>query len=229
MQTKHLSAAKSLDSEVASLFDGMKVPVELLEKFLGYLHDNLVTAEKAIDADFARMTLAFLAFLVLDSGLVTEVSLAGAKLTKSGELLLMFPLVITFLNYQAAGRLGMAHEIRTAIALIYKRLCPPIYQHGLDLLTHYPSIRNFETYESKLGDGRGSRLVSMCSTTGIFMLFLLGPPAAAAFCFFRIYQSLSRSTWAFAVVASAALSLRTLLLANANRDPENLFTRRRSQ
>jgi hypothetical protein len=229
MQTKHFSAAKSLDSEVASLFDGTKVPVELLEKFLGYLHDNLVTAEKAIDTDFARMTLAFLAFLVLDSGLVTEVSLAGAKLTKSGELLLMFPLVITFLNYQAAGRLGMAHELRTVISPHLQAACPPIYQHGLDLLTHYPSIRNFETYEGKLSAGRGSRFVSMCSTTGIFMLFFLGPPAAAAFCFLRIYPSLSRLTWAIAVAGSAALSLRTLLLANANRDPDNLFSRRKSQ
>jgi len=231
MEAKRASVVHSLDSEIATLFDGTQASGEVVPQFLNYLHANLVTTEKAIGSDFTRMTLAFLAFLFLDSGLVTEVTLAGAKVTKSGLLLLMFPLLITFLNYQAWGRLGLAHELRTALALLYRRLCPPIYRHGLDLLTHYPSLRNFETYDSKVLDGRSARVVSMCSTTGILILLVLGPPTAAGFAFYRTYSdpSIGRLAWGIAVAMAAALSLRTFLLANTERDPDDLFTKRRSE
>lgn len=158
-----------------------------------------------------RLSLAFLAFLLLDSGLVEKLNVAGAELRPSGVLLVAFPVLMAFETYQLQNRMMFAHELRTTIALVYRHVAPAIYRNGLDLLTHYPSARNIESYYGKLMSGRGRRLLDL-STTVVTVILGLLPLLAVIYCFARSFMSPSFAPipWFVAALLAGALLIRTV-------------------
>ena len=202
-----------LVAEVRALFEEPRVSTEVASRYFENLSQNLTTTEKAIGSGFLRITLALIAFLLLDSGLFEKVAVAGAELKRSGVLLLIFPLIIAFLTYQLNSRITFAHELRTTIALLYSHLAPAIYSGGLDLLMHYPSVRNIESYYGKLVCGRGKHLLEF-STTVLTVVMGFAPFVAVAYCLFRTFISPGVSLWPWlvAVLIAGIFLFRALVL-----------------
>ena len=128
-------------------------------------------------------------------------------------VLLLFPLIISFLAYQITNRISFAHETRSAIDLMYLNLCPAIYKYGLDLLTHYPSSRNIETYHGKLVHGKGLQLLSF-STSVVTAVFGLLPFVAVVYCFVQTFQrdDVSNGAWILSSIIAGILIFRTIVM-----------------
>jgi hypothetical protein len=199
--------------EVQAIFEDKDVSTEVKLAYLHKLHENLNITEKAIGSGFFRIILSFIAFVLLDSGLIDKVSLVGTEIKGTGVLLLLFPLIISFLAYQLINRTSFAHEIRSAIALMYFNLSPTIYKKGLDLLTHYPSSRNIESYHGKLVHGKGLRLLDF-STSVVTILLSLLPFVAVVYCFVQTFQrdDVSTGAWILSFIISGILIFRTIVM-----------------
>jgi hypothetical protein len=214
--------------DVESLFSEPQITTDLVAQYTNSLLENLITTEKAIHKDFYRIVLLFLVFLLLDSGLVENVSVGGTQIKNSGYILIMFPFAISFLYYQLNGRVGFAHEMRTCLALIFRKLNPNLYVGGFDLLLHYPSIRNIETHQGKLAEGKTARAVLELSTTVVVFVFILGPVAALAYTLYRTrkHSDLPIVLWIVITVISAIFVIRALTLGGPPR-AEDLFSERK--
>ncbi len=220
-----------LESEVRALFADPPVPNEVIRQYIGWLKDNLSTTEQAIGASFWKAMLPFILFVLLDSGLVERVALAGAELKRSSFLLLLFPLGIAFFNYQLSCRVILAHELRTVIALLFKHTAPAIYHKGLDLLIQYPSIRNIETYEGKRAISLRSRSIVDLSTTIVTLALCIGPLIAIFYCFVRTYRyaDLSKSLWLVSLVIAFLLVLRTEILFFSELEHKDVYAERKRE
>lgn len=206
------SPSRNVEAEVRSLFEEPAVPEHIVLQYLQNLTENLAVTEKAIGTGFLRIALAFLAFLLLDVGLIEELGIGGAQIKRTGILLLLFPVAVAFLNYQMMSRIGFAQELRTVIALLYEHLAPAVYRHHLDLLTHYPSTRNVESYLSKLVRGSGRR-ISTISTWLVALLMILAPLLAVGYCLFRTFVApdVPFAIWSVAALIAVALLFHAMV------------------
>lgn len=214
--------------DVESLFSEPQITTDLVTQYTNKLLENLTTTEKAIHNDFYRIVVLFLVFLLLDSGLVENVSIGGTQIKSSGYILVLFPFAISFLYYQLNGRVGFAHEIRTCLALIFRKLNPTLYVGGFDLLLHYPSIRNIEAHQGKLVQGKTARAVLELSTTVVVSVFILGPVAALTYTLYRSrkYADLPMILWIGVTLISTLFVFRALSLGGPPR-AEDLFSERK--
>lgn len=204
---------KSLENEVQDLFEDQIISDELSLKYLETLERNLILTEKKINRGFLEIVLSFIGFLFLDIGIVEKVTILGTEFGQTGMLLLIFPLAIAFLKYQLNLRIVFAHDLRTTVALIYKNMAPKIYIHGFDLLTHYPSIRNIESYYGKLVEGGGRKLLDF-STTVVTIVLSFVPHLAVIFCFYRTYNipNIPLWPWLVAILIASVFLLRSIII-----------------
>jgi hypothetical protein len=205
---------KTLEQEVEVLFSDPAISSDVATQYLTMLQENLYTTEKAIQTDFYRMTLAFLGFLILDSGIVEQVSIAGAQFKKSGYLAIVFPLVIAFLYYQFQCRISFSHDIRTCFALFYRKLNINLYRGFFDGFLHYPSIRNVESYQGKVDFSKTRRKIGELSTSVVTFVLSLGPIYAVAYTVYRAryYSDLPLAVWLASLLLSSLFIVRGLML-----------------
>jgi len=207
------NSKRKIEMEVQAIFEDPNVSTETKLAYLHSLNENLTTTEKAIGSGFMRVVLCFITFVLLDNGMVDKVILAGTEIKGTGVLLLLFPLIIAFLTYQLMNRVAFAHEIRTVIAFMYRHLSPAIYKNCLDVLTHYPSSRNIESYYGKLVHGKGLRLLDF-STSVVTCVLVFSPSLAVTYCLIRTFgrHDVAMSIWLISAIIAASLILRTFVM-----------------
>jgi hypothetical protein len=207
------SNGKGIAQDVLSIFEDSDVSIEIKLSYLHSLTNNLSTTEKAIGSDFFRIILCFTAFILLDSGMVDKVSISGTDIKGTGVILLLFPIIIAFLTYQMNHRVSFTHEIRKTIALIYRYIYPGIYKHALDFLTHYPSVRNIESYHGKLLNRKGQIWLDY-STSFVTLIMALAPLIAVVYCLLRTFKrdDVSIFIWLPAVIITACFFIHIFVL-----------------
>lgn len=119
--------------------------------------------------------------------------------------------------------------LRTAIAVLHRKLHEPVYFGGLDLLTHIPSVRNLEAYDSLFAPRR-LRALHERTTDAVTILLLLGPLAAIVYCVVRLwsYPDVGVAIWAVTVLLSLVFILRAWLYGLRS-EHDNVFAIRRRE
>jgi len=207
-------SVKTIDQDIKSLFSGTEIPTDLLNQYITGLTDNLAVTEKALNKDFFRIIIFFLAFVVLDSGLIEKLSISGTEIKRSGYILISFPLLISYFYYQFNCRVVFAHDIRICLALLLKRIHPELYFGGFDLLLHYPSIRNVESLQGKHVSGKLQNSLLNFSTTLVSAIFLLSPILALIYVLYRIgnYPDLPLAALIGVIIISTIFVIRSSIL-----------------
>jgi hypothetical protein len=154
----------------------------------------------------------FTGFLALDTGILAKVSFQGAELQRTGLVLCTAPVAIAYLYYRYSTQMSFAHDLRTGSAVLYRSLDRRVYFGGLDLLTHVPSVRNLEAYDSVFAPRR-LRVFHERTTDAVTVLLLLGPLAAIVYCATRLrsYPDVGIATWTVTVLLSVVFVLRAWL------------------
>jgi len=199
---------------VDELFENPSISTEIAQFYLNQLHLNLTDIEKSLQRDYGFMILFFLGFLLFDTGIISQLTIQGAELKRSGLVMVLFPVFIAFLNYQASCRIVFIHDIRTTIALLYGKLKDTFYTRGLDLLTHYATIRNIESYQSMLVRSNSSKVLSKIPTFLVFLIMWTGPLLAIAYSLYRAwhYNDLPFTIMIISSFISLIFSLRSLTM-----------------
>lgn len=212
---------------IDQLFSEPSVPTDVACEYLRQLSSNLVVAEMRLERGYAYMAALVLAFFLLDTGILRTLPFQGGALERTGLLMILFPVILSFMNYQATSRVHFIHELRTAVALTYKKMNEAFYQYGLDLLTHYPSIRNLETFQS-ITVGFTARGFISTTTTLVALCLGLGPLIAVAYFLYRTwhFSDLPRGVWAVAAAISLILSARTFLIFALDRKASSPYVER---
>jgi hypothetical protein len=219
----------SIEKRIEILFSEPQPSQEVIADYTANLLENLATTEKAMTKDFYRIAILFLAFLILDSSLVEKVSVAGTAIQRSGYVLVLFPFVISFFYYQFSCRVDFSHEIRTCLALIFRKLNHNLYIGAFDLLLHYPSIRNVETYQGIRGPGKKENFVLHLSTWAVTLVFSLGPMIAVGYMLYRAktYPDLPIAIWIVVVLACLVFIVRSLVIGGVSKGEHSFSERKR--
>jgi hypothetical protein len=199
----------SINAAVENLFGPERVPGDLALHLLSAWNSNLEATERRVDRAFLAAFALFISFLALDTGLLTKLTFQGAELQRTGLVLCTVPVAIAYCYYRYSTQISFAHDLRTAIAVMYRHLYSPVYLGGLDLLTHVPSVRNLEAYDSFFAPPR-LRVFHERTTDAVTILLLLGPLAAIVYCIVRLwsYPDVSITTWAITALMSLVFLVR---------------------
>jgi hypothetical protein len=226
---EHPFLAVDLKTAVDALYQEPPASPELIRYYLSQLLANLNTTEALVQKNFYSMALTALAFLVLDSGIVPELTVQGVKLERTGILLSAFPVLAAVLNYQAHLRLSFVHDIRTVIALLYGRLHVQFYMGGLDSLLHYPSARHIDAYQTMRLQSLWQQRFLVVSTFLIAMFYRFAPAALISYALWRLhhYTDLPASFF-WLLVATCVFFLFRALFVGMDPRPDDPFIYRDS-
>jgi len=179
--------------------------------------------------DFYRIAVLFLAFLVLDSALVEKVSIAGTAIQRSGYVLLLFPFAVSFFYYQFQCRVDFSHEIRTCLALLFRRLNQNLYLGGFDLLLHYPRIRNVETYQGIRRPAKNELFILRLSTWAVTLILAFSPIFAVGYMLYRAktYPDLPIVVWIAVVLACLLFVVRSVVIGALPKGEHSFSERKR--
>ena len=213
---------------VDELFREGSLPRDVVLHLLTRWTSNLEATEHRIDRALLAIVAVFAGFLALDTGVLAKVTFQGAELQRTGVVLCMVPVAIAYLYYRYSTQVSFAHDLRTAIAVLYRKLHEPVYLGGLDLLTHVPSVRNLEAYDSFFAP-RNLRVFHERTTDAVTIVFLVGPLAALVYCLVRLwnYADVGVVTWVVALLLSILFVLRAWLYGLRTASDEVFATRRR--
>lgn len=215
-------------SAVEELFGGESVPRDLALHLLTAWTSNLEATERRVDRALLAIVGVFTGFLALDTGILAKVTFQGAELQRTGLVLCMVPVAMAYLYYRYSTQISFAHDLRTAIAVLYRKLHEPVYLGGLDILTHVPSVRNLEAYDSFFAPRR-LRAFHERTTDAVTIVLLLGPLAAIVYCVVRLwgYPDVGVAIWAVTVLLSLLFVLRAWLYGLRSEHDDAFSTRRR--
>ncbi len=215
-------------SAVQDLFGHEPVPRDLVLHLLSAWTSNLEATERRVDHALLVIIAVFTGFLALDTGILAKVAFQGAELQRTGLVLSMVPVAVAYLYYRYSTQISFAHDLRTAIAVLYRKLYEPVYFGGLDLLTHVPSVRNLETYDTVFAPRR-LRVFYELTTDAVTILLLLGPLAAIVYCEVRLwsYPDVGVAIWTITVLLSLLFVLRAWLYGLRSEHDDAFGTRRR--
>ncbi len=211
MTTTKWERRKLVTRAIDELFSKPEVPADFVRDYLTQLHSNLIISEKLLSRNYAYMLLIFLAFLFLDTGLISKLTFQGAELKRTGIVLIMLPCIIVFLFYRSQALIEFVHELRTAISLVYYKVKSSFYTHHLDILIHYPSIRNLESFQGFVDEGSPSRKrINSVTTFLVAMIMGIVPMIAIIYPLYRSwhYDDLPKSVWFFVTLISLVICLR---------------------
>jgi len=219
-------SAKSLEQAIDALFREPPVARDLALQLLNSWITNLRATESVINRQLLALTTVFVAFLALDTGVLRTLTFQGAELERTGLVLSVVPLVLAYLYYRVASQISYVHDLRTAIALLYKHLHEPVYSGGLDLLTHIPSIRNLEAYDSLRAPSAMKSFYER-TTDAVTIILTLGPLVALVYALYRLwsYPDVGILLWSIITVVSLLLVIRAALFGL--RSEGDTFSQRR--
>ena len=209
----------TLPRAIDKLFADPRLPRDLALQLLNSWLANLQATEALINRNLIAIVGLFLAFLALDTGVIAKLTFQGGELHRTGVLLCAVPVTIAYLYYRYNSQVAFAHDLRTAIALLYKNLFEHIYYGALDLLTHIPSLRNLETYDS-LRAPPSMLALHRWTTWMVTAFLLLAPPSGLAYTLVRLwhYDDVGVALWVCSTVVSLALVLRAWLFGIQQND-----------
>lgn len=218
-----------LEAAVEELFSpSTAVGTEVAREYLKQLTSNLVDTESALGKSYAQIVGLTLVFLLFDSGVAKSVSIQGVSIERAGRFLILFPILISFVNYLCFCRIIFTSELRLAIALLYKKLHEAIYFNYLDLLVQSPSFRNTEKYESVRLRGEHRRLTET-TTTLVTLGLVFGPIIAATYFLYRTwhYSDLPKTIWFVAFAICVGLTVRVALFFSPRSEADPYSVRRK--
>ena len=200
----------SVRTAVEDLFGHDPLPRDLALHLLTAWSSSLEVTERRIDRNLLLMAGLFVGFLLLDTGILAKVTFQGAELQRTGLVLSMVPAAMAFLYYRCVTLITFSHDLKTAIAVLYKKIHEPVYLGGLDLLTHTPSVRNLESYGSVFV-GRELKALQKRVISIVRNVLSLGPLVAIVYTALRLwkYADVGVAIWAVAVLLSLLFVLRT--------------------
>src|SRR5690242_11523938 len=112
---------KTIRADVESLFsDEQATPRDVALHLLDSWIANLQATETRIDREIFAMLTIFAAFLALDTGILTKLSFQGADLQRTGLVLSIVPIALSYLYYRYSSQVSFVHDLRTAVAFLYK-------------------------------------------------------------------------------------------------------------
>lgn len=219
----------AIPAAVEELFGKEAVARDLALQLLNSWLANLQSTEVRIRRQFTAIVGVFTAFLALDTGVLAKLAFQGAELHRTGLVLCMVPITMAYLYYRCITQVSFIHDLRTAIAVLYRKLYEPVYHGGLDLLTHVPTVRNLEMYDTFRAPS-GMAALHKWTTNAVSLSALLGPVVAMLYCIIRLwdYADVGPVVWIVTIVLSAVFVVRAWLFgAEIDRD-EQFALRRRS-
>ncbi|MFH0828792.1 MAG: hypothetical protein V1907_01270 [Candidatus Kerfeldbacteria bacterium] len=199
-------------SAVDQLFDKEPLPPDLARHLLSAWSSNLNATERSVSRGFLAIVATFAGFITLDTKILTKIAFQGAEIGRTGIILCFATGAMSYFYYRCITQLGFAHDLRTAIAVLYRRLHEPVYIGGLDLLTHVPSIRNLEAYDSFYAP-KSLRVFHERTTDVVTLALLLGPLVVVVYCTIRLwsYPDVRPVLWTVTVLAALVFVLRAWL------------------
>jgi hypothetical protein len=218
--------AKSLKEAIDELFREPPIARDLALQLLNSWIANLQATEALINRELLALTSVFVSFLALDTGILGKLTFQGAELQRTGLVLAVAPLTMAYLYYRVASQISFVHDIRTAIALLYKHLHEPVYSVALDLFTHIPSVRNLEAYDSLRSPF--TKKFYERTTDAVTIILTLGPLVALVYTLYRLwsYADLGIAPWTIITVVSLLFVIRAALFGP--RFEEDTFSQRRT-
>jgi hypothetical protein len=214
----------SVAAAIKSVSKEQPFPRDLAFHLLNVWIANLQATEARIDRTLVSIFTIFTGFMALDTGLISKVVFQGVELQRTGRIFCLVPIVIAYLYYRIWAQVEFVHDLRTAIALLYKELCQEIYFAGLDLFAHLPSVRNLEMYDSL----RPTKKMSFYErTTNVVVASILGGPVLAlTYCLYRlrVYPDVGFFLWLGTVILCALFLIRGLMYGGYGKP--DLFAKR---
>ena len=220
--------ADTISRAISSLFDEPPVPRDIAMQLLNSWIANLQATETKISRGLLAMVSLFVAFLALDLGILTKLTFQGAEIRRTGILLCVVPIAISYLYYRQMSQVWFTHDLRTAIALLYKRLHEAVYYSGLDLFTHTESIRNLEALDSFRAPSAMRQFYER-TTDVVTIFFVAAPLVAVVYCMVRLwnYPDVGMVLWVLTIAISALFFVRGVMFGISHTSPDDEFSLRR--
>jgi hypothetical protein len=202
----------TLSAAIDGLFDNPPMPRDIALQLLNSWIANLQATETWINRQLLALFTIFVGFLALDTGVLAKLTFQGVELERTGLVLCVVPLTLAYFYYRFTSQIYFVHDLRTAIALLYKKLHAPVYYGYLDMLTHIASIRNLESYDS-LHTPSTMRFFYDRTTDVVTIILLIGPLFALIYCIVRLwsYPDIGIALWIATTMLSIIFVIRALL------------------
>jgi hypothetical protein len=188
---------------------------------------NLEKTERRITHAHLIMLAAFVVFLALDMKILSKVSFQGTEIERTGFLLCAVPIAIAYFFYRSATLVVFAHDIKTGIGHLYRKICELVYSEGLDFLGEVPSLRNLESYDTFKARPT-FRYWHTWTTGAVTNFFALAPVYAIMYCVYRLwsYADVGIVIWIIMVVISSTLVVRGALYGWGGVEDDSYHVRR---
>jgi len=218
----------TISHAVDDLFADPPVSRDIALQLLGSCIANLEATEARINRALLALFGLFIAFLAFDTGVLAKITFQGAELQRTGIVLCTVPVTMAYLYYRYASQVSFVHDLRTVIALLYKNLHESVFYGGLDMLTHHPSVRMLESYDSFRAPP-SMRTFYNTTTEVVTLVLLLGPLAALVYFIVRLwnYPDIGIVLWTITTALSIVFVVRALLFGWGKHDRGEFADRRR--
>jgi len=223
-----MTMPRTVGDKVDALFIDTAIPKDIALHLLNVWIDNLETTESQINKSLITTVGIIIAFLTLDTGILTKIEFLGTDLQRTGLVLCIVPVAITFFYYRYVSLMTFAGSLCIAIAVLYKKLHDPIYRSGLDMLTHYPSIRNLESFDAAQPLSR-IRFFYRITTEVVQDVLFFGPIIGLAYCLYRLrhYPDIGPILWWIITIFSVLFIIRAWTFGFRDLHDTNYRDRRR--